>query len=289
MLLSNPIQNNTLKFLTFSALAIFLITQDFKKQVPWLNSSLALITNPIRNAVDAPFKMSHAGHEFFMEHQDLIKKNKELQKIIAIYSARDQNYRSIAAENKRLQKLLNISEQRLNRYTVSNILTVQTNPARKTVTIDKGSDDKLYDGQVALAGNSIYGQVIKTNTEHSIVVQLSDRSHTIPVYNRRTGNKALAKGTGTTNTVELTGVNEDEVQKGDLYLSSGYGEVFPKDFPVARVKEKHYDKESRTPIILARTITDYNNARELLLIWKVKNGKLEIEKPTIRENEKGKE
>jgi len=279
MLLSNPTQNNTLKFLVFAALAIFLITQDFKKQVPIINTALAIITYPIKYMVDLPFKMTHVGQEFFMEHQQLSKKNEDLEKIIAIYSARDQNYRSITAQNKRLQKLLNISEVKQNRYVVSNILTIETNRAKQVVTIDKGSDDQLFDGQVALAGNGIYGQIINTSAKQSIVVQLSDRNHTIPVYNSRTGETALAVGTGKTNRVELTGINPDIVRIGDLYLSSADGEVFPRDFLVATVKEKRYDNpDSTTPIVLAGTATDYNRARELLLIWQIKNGQVTTEK-----------
>jgi rod shape-determining protein MreC len=275
MLLSNPTQNNTLKLLVFAALAIFLITQDFKKQVPIINTALAIITYPIKYMVDLPFTMTHMGQEFFMEHQQLSKKNEELEKIIAIYAARDQSYRSISAQNKRLQKLLNISDTKQNHFMVSNILTIETNRAKQVVTIDKGSDDELLDGQVALAGNSIYGQIISTSAKQSIVVQLSDPNHTIPVYNSRTGEAALAVGTGKTNRVELTGINHEIVHIGDLYFSSADGEVFPRDFPVATVKEKRYDNpDSTTPIILAETATDYNRVRELLLIWQIKNGQV---------------
>ncbi|HHL18841.1 MAG TPA: rod shape-determining protein MreC [Thiothrix sp.] len=276
MLLSNPTQNNTLKFLVFAALAIFLITQDFKKQVPIINTALAIITYPIKYMVDLPFTMTHMGQEFFMEHQQLSKKNEELEKIIAIYAARDQNYRSISAQNKRLQKLLNISNIKQNRYTTSNILTIETNRAKQVVTIDKGSDDQLFDGQVALAGNGIYGQIINTSAKQSIVVQLSDTNHTIPVYNQRTGDSALAVGTGQTNEVELTNTDHRRVHINDLYLSSADGEIFPRDFLVAKVKEKRYDEDinSQIPIILATTATDYNRARELLLIWQVKNSEI---------------
>ena len=107
------------------------------------------------------------------------------------------------------------------------------------------------------------------------MVQLSDPNHTIPVYNPRTGETALAVGTGKTNTVELTGIEHEIVHIGDLYLSSADGEVFPRDFPVATVKEKRYDNQGSTdPIVLATTATDYNRARELLLIWQIKNGQV---------------
>lgn len=273
MLLSNPTQNNTLKFVVFASLAVFLLFQDFKKQIPVINTSLAIITYPIKYMVDLPFKMGQVGQEFFMDHQQLVQRNEKLEEIITIYSARDQKYRSIAAQNKRLKKLLQIAETSEDRYIISNILTLETNRFKQAVTIDKGADDGLFEGQVALAGNSIYGQIINVSPKQSIVVQLSDPDHTIPVYNSRTGGAALAVGTGKANTVKLTGIDHETLKTGDLYLSSGLGEIFPADFPVAVIKEKHYDtSDSTNPIILATTTTDYNRARELLIIWKIKNG-----------------
>lgn len=272
LLLSNPTQNNTLKFIVFAALAIFTIRLDFQKQIPLVNTSLAIITYPIKYIVDAPFKAGYAGHEFFMDHQELTKKNEELERILSIYAARDQKYRSIALQNKRLQKLLNISETKQSRFTISNILTVETSRDKKVVTIDKGTDNELFDGQVALAGNSIYGQIINISPKQAIVMQLSDSDHTIPVYNSRTGTAALAVGNGKANTVKLTGTEHELIQTGDLYLSSGNGGIFPADFPVAIVREKHYDtSNSTTPVIIATTATDYNRVRELLLIWQIKS------------------
>lgn len=59
-----------------------------------------------------------------------------------------------------------------------------------------------------------------------------------------------------------------QVQVDDLYLSSGLGQVFPADFPVAVVKEKHYDPTESETKITATTVTNFNHTRELLLIWK---------------------
>ncbi len=269
MLLSNPTQNNTLKFIVFTLIAILFLTQDYKKRVPAIHTALSIATYPLKYIVDFPFRMGHSTSEFFTSHRSLSQQNAELKGLVSIYSARDQKYRSIAAQNNRLRTLLKITDTIQDRFTVANILTIETSRFQQSVTINKGRDSALFEGQVALAGNSIYGQTISISPKNSIIVQLSDPHHTIPVRNSRTGNFALAVGAGATNTVLITGIDDmSQVQVDDLYLSSGLGQVFPADFPVAVVKEKHYDPTESETKITATTVTNFNHTRELLLIWK---------------------
>ena len=62
----------------------------------------------------------------------------------------------------------------------------------------------------------------------------------------------------------------ESIKTGDLYLSSGLGLLFPPDFPVAVVQEKHYNPADSMTTISATTVTDFNRTRELLLIWQAK-------------------
>ena len=269
MLLSNPTQNNTLKFIVFALISVLLLTQDYKNRIPAIHTALSIAAYPIKYIVDFPFRLGHSTSEFFTSHHALSTQNNQLKELVAIYSARDQKYRSIAAQNNRLRTLLKITDNIQDRFTVASILTIETSRFQQSVTINKGSNNALFEGQVALSGNSIYGQTISIAPKHSIIVQLSDPHHTIPVRNSRTGGFALAVGAGKTNTVLITGIDDiSKVQVDDLYLSSGLGQVFPPDFPVAIVKEKHYDPADSMTRITATTVTDFNRTRELLLIWK---------------------
>lgn len=53
--------------------------------------------------------------------------------------------------------------------------------SRRGVTINKGANDGVFEGQVVLAGGNIYGQVIAVTPLSATVMQLVDRGHTIPV------------------------------------------------------------------------------------------------------------
>ncbi len=261
----------TLHFAAFAFLSVLLITADYRDSIPAARTGLSIAVYPLKVIADFPHRTTQAISEFFTSHEKLSKENKELRKMVTIYSARDQKYRSIAAQNTRLRDVLHIAEMFDDSYLLADILKVDSGHFRQTVTINKGSKQGAYEGQIALAGNSIFGQIIHASTQSSSVMQLSDTKHSIPVRNSRTGKTALAVGTGEVNVVRLEHIKDiDDIKTGDLYISSGLGLLFPPDFPVAVVKEKHYNPADSMTTISAKTVTDFNRTRELLLIWQAK-------------------
>ena len=259
-------------FLAFVVISLALLTADHRNAVPAVRTALSIVVYPLKLLVDLPYSTIHTVSQFFTSHTRLSSENKELRKLVTIYSARDQKYRSIAAQNQRLRAVLHTAEIFDESYLLASILMIDPDRFRQTVTINKGAKQGAYEGQIALAGNSIFGQVIHASTQSSVVMQLSDPKHSIPVKNARTGEKALAIGTGKTNIVKIEHVeNIEDIKIGDLYLSSGLGLLFPPDFPVAVVQEKQYNPADSMTTVSATTVTDFNRTRELLLIWQSGN------------------
>ncbi|MCK5726089.1 MAG: rod shape-determining protein MreC [Thiotrichaceae bacterium] len=256
-------------FLGFSLAALGIITNDHKGKIPALRTSMNIVTYPVKAMINMPYSASSNIAEFLTSHQNLSKENDELRRTVNIYAARDQQYRSIASQNKNLTKALDISSQLDDRYLLAKILAVDTDNFRHTVNIDKGTNDQAFEGQIALYGKSIYGQIIRTTPYSSELIRITDPNHAIPVQNVRTGDHALAVGAGRTNRVYLEQFDElENIRAGDLYVSSGLGTLFPTDFPVAIVKEKHYNPADSMTTISANTVADFNKVREVLLIWR---------------------
>ena len=258
-----------LLFFVFALIAIGIITGDHQNKIPAVRTGMNIITYPIKVLVNIPYSTSIGIAEFLTSHRKLSHENRQLRSAINLYAARDQKYRSIAAQNKTLVETLNTTSRLNDRYLLAKILAVDTDNFRHTVNINKGTQEQVFEGQIALYGKSIYGQVISTTPYSSELIRITDPNHAIPVQNVRTGDHALAVGAGRTNRVYLEQFDElENIQAGDLYVSSGLGILFPPDFPVAVVKEKHYNPSDSMTTISANTVTDFNKARELLLIWR---------------------
>ncbi len=243
---------------------------DYRKEklLP-VRTALQVALYPLQVVVDTPSQAVKTLTEFFSDHQTLSNKNRELSTYINIYAAKDQKYISIQRENERLRAQLNATTAVSERFMLAEILSVSSNPFSKNVTINKGTNSGIFVGQVALAGENIYGQVKSVSPTSAVIIQLTDIKHAIPVRNVRTGLSALATGTGKLNQIELKHVEASvDVQVGDVFVSSGLGQLFPPDFPVAQVRKVGYNPGDSFMNVYANSLADFNKTREILLIWR---------------------
>ncbi len=234
-----------------------------------LRTALKMLLYPVQYTVDLPYRAASFTREFFSEHDKISTQNRELRTLINVYAARDQKYFSIAKENQRLRSQLDAVPAVREKFTLAEILSVSADPFRQNVVINKGANEGLFVGQVALAGKNIYGQVDSVTPNSAVVTRLTDVKHAIPVRNVRTGESALATGTGKINLLELKHIEAKmDVQANDVYVSSGLGQLFPADFPVAIVRKVAYNPGDSLMKVKAEPLTDFTKTREILLIWR---------------------
>ena len=258
------------KFIILAVLSGLFMVLDYRKEklLP-VRTALQTALYPVQAVVDAPSRAVTTLTEFFSDHQTLSNKNRELSTYINIYAAKDQKYISIQRENERLRAQLNATTAVSERFMLAEILSVSSNPFSKNVTINKGTNSGIFVGQIALAGENIYGQVKSVSPTSAVIIQLTDIKHAIPVRNARTGLSALASGTGKLNQIELKHVEASvDVQVGDVFVSSGLGQLFPPDFPVAQVRKVGYNPGDSFMNVYANSLADFNKTREILLIWR---------------------
>lgn len=234
-----------------------------------VRTGLKVLVYPLQYSVDLPYSIVHFTKQFFTQHQTLSSDNRELRTLVGVYAARDQKYHSIARENQRLRAQLDATPAVREKFTLAEILSVSSNPFSKSVVINKGTNVGIFVGQVALADNNIYGQVEGVTPGSAVIMQLTDVRHAIHVRNMRTGTGALAVGTGKTNQLELKHVETSmDIQTGDVFVSSGLGQLFPPDFPVAVVTSVAYNPGDSFMKVMARSLADYTKTREILMIWR---------------------
>jgi rod shape-determining protein MreC len=264
--------------------SVAMILMDYRESsLAPIRTSLNILLHPLQVAVDFPFRVANSMTDFFQNHSKMMEQNQKLETLVGIYAARDQKYHSIAQENIRYRKQLNATPAVQERFMLAEILSVSNDQYRKTIRINKGSHDGVYLRQVVLAGNGIYGQVFSVSPSSSVVLQLTDSRHAIPVRNNRTGLGAIAVGSGNTNQLELKNIEANvDIKSGDVFFSSGLGQLFPADFPVAMVATVAYNPGDSFMRVKARTMVDFSKSREVLLIWR-SNHKDVLDTPEVQE------
>lgn len=267
--------------------ALTLMVVDYRNPAAFafVRTTASIVTYPMLLAVDAPRRLYDKTWGFFSSQTSLTVENTVLKEQIQFFRAQQQNLNVVQQENKRLREMLNAAPRDTYNMALAEIVGAADDRIRGVVTIDKGARDGVYDGQVVLSGEHIYGQVIDVTAINATVMQLVDRGHTIPVSNQRTGAGGLANGTGRGGTLEIKNLPTDSVvNEGDIFVSSGLGGLFPAGFPVAQVIPHGIEFKSGDPFptVKAAPFVNYEASREVLLLWKKDKDKASVVAPVER-------
>lgn len=232
-----------------------------------VRSGIAVVISPLRYLVSLPAQSGTWVSEWFKTHNSLVQENHQLREEQRLLNARLQKTQVLQEENTRLRKLLGSSRKVADDVIVAELLSVDQNPYRQLIELNKGSLDSIYDGQAVIDEHGIMGQVIHVTPNSSTVMLISDPEHAIPVQFISNGLRSVAFGNGSTEMLELRFLPATaDIKVGDKLVTSGLGGRFPADYPVATVSEIRLDKTHGFVSALARPEARLDSSREVLII-----------------------
>lgn len=250
-------------------LAIGLIVADHRHQhLDLLRSALAVVVYPLHYLASLPGTLAHKLKGRLAEEEELRRRNDSLRRDNLILKGRLQQLEALQAENMRLRDLLGSSFKIGDRVLVAELVSVDLDPYRQQVLVNKGSSSGVFVGQPVLDADAVMGQVVRVNPLTATVLLITDASHGLPVQVNRNGLRTVAQGTGFINHLELPHLPKNaDVRAGDLLVTSGLGGHFPPGYPVARVAEVRQEPGKPFATVVAEPTARLDRSREVLLVW----------------------
>ncbi len=268
-------------------LSIALMMMDHRQNhIKSLRAGLSVLVYPLQLAVEMPGAVSEWFRESLATRRQLQEENVSLRTQLLMLKARSQKLQALETENIRLRELLDSSFKIGERVLVAELMSVNLDPYKHQVVINKGELDKIYPGQPILDADGIMGQVVHVGPYTSTAVLITDTAHALPVQVNRNGIRTIALGSGTINRLELPYIpNNADIQPGDLLVSSGLGGRFPPGYPVAVVQGVQHDPGRPFAAVIATPSAQLNRSREILLVWPDDTSTLEMKAATQAEEQ----
>lgn len=253
-----------------------------------LRAALSVIIYPIQYLVDLPFKTQSAASESLSERARLLEENRRFKEESLILKSRLLKFSALEKENIRLRGLLENSFKLGEQVLVAELLSVNLNPYKHEVVINKGSRFGIFNGQAVIDAYGVTGQVIQANPLASEVILVTDPSHAISVEINRNGLRTIAVGSGIISRIDLPflPMNSD-IKVGDLLVTSGLDNTFPAGYPVGTVTSINREPGNSFAVIHAKPAAQLDKSRELLMVWSSKEPipLFEPKKPTPHDTE----
>lgn len=242
---------------------------------------LGYATSPIYWFADIPTRVSFWIDDVFVSRTDLLEENEDLRGNLLAAQRELQLLESLVSENNRLLALNEATRGINGDVLAAEIINISPDPYSKRVLINKGAREEVFKGQALLDANGLMGQVDEVLPFTAWVLLITDSRHVTPVEVNRNGERALAIGSRTTATeLELQFVTQTQDMKaGDRLVSSGMGQVYPKNYPVAEIISVFADPGQDFATIKARPVAQLDSTRHVMLVFNNEETQTSMRRP----------
>lgn len=168
-------------------------------------------------------------------------------------------------ENERLKKLLSFSAQREERMVAARVIGVDATSWFRSITIDRGSADQISAGMAVVSAYGVVGRVVTTTPHTSRVLLLVDAASKLSTLIERTRARAICRGDGDNMSLDYLPLTDD-VQVGDLLITSGLGGAFPKGLIVGAVTRVDKGGFDMFQTVKVEAAVDFEHLEEVLVI-----------------------
>ncbi len=257
-----------LRFTAYALLSIALMYYDQHGHwVAQLRFALDAAAYPVQIAVSSPRAAWNWLTQSFQSRDALRAENRRLHDQVVALQMSVVRQDALEQENAELRGLRAALPPFIRHWQLAEIISVETNPLRQRVVINKGTTAGVVVNQAVVDGSGVLGQVARVGPWSAEVILVTDPEHAIPVQVIRNSLRSIAVGSGNTGELLLPylAVNSD-VKSGDLLVSSGLGGVFPAGLPVARISGVRREPNQLLAQVRAQPLAHVERDREVVLL-----------------------
>jgi rod shape-determining protein MreC len=168
-----------------------------------------------------------------------------LAKKLEKYSEMQREYTDILSENARLKEQLGYVENVPSIRLSARIIAKDPGNVYSSIVIDKGLNAGVVRDMPVVAFQDgvecLAGRILEARANTSIILPIYDKQFYVAARMARTRAEGLVEGRGKTGTNLMmryvSKLSSQELQKGDVVVSSGLDSIFPPDLTIGRVSD----------------------------------------------------
>lgn len=198
-------------------------------------------------AVQSPFingssQISAAVRSLWTDYIELHgarEENRQLQETIRQLSLQQKQMEEIQQENIRLRQLLSVNELSPIETVGARVVARTPDFLSKLLYINRGQGDGIVVNSPVMSGLGIVGRVVLVSNQNSQVQLITNPDASVGAMLERTRLPGVLRGSGNS-LLEMNYISATEqVETGDMVVTSGLDGVYPKGLPVGRVVESY--------------------------------------------------
>ena len=209
----------------------------------------------------------------------LEEENRQLKNKIAGLQAELILYKEGYLEAERLKKLISLKENQPGHFIAARVIGKEQAALSKTLWINKGSAQGLKPGMPVVALPGLIGRLTDVSWGSSKVLLIIDENSNVDVMIQRTRVQGIVRGAGSRGCAVRYISKIQDVKEGDVVLTSGMSNIFPKGLLIGRVSHVDHMDVGLFLQIRVTPFTDFSSLEEVLVLTDQRQNPAEEKKP----------
>lgn len=141
----------------------------------------------------------------------------------------------IELENARLRRLLDFRGRLTGELVTAHVIGYDATGLARTLVIDRGDSDGVVKGAAVLVPEGIVGQVFVVSSNAARVLLVTDHNSGVDAIVQRSRVRGIVQGTPEGGCQLKYVKRTDDLQVGDVLVTSGLDGIFPKGLPIGEI------------------------------------------------------
>lgn len=251
--------------IVFSIILLILSTK-MPSDTGYLRKFILDVAAPIERLIRMPMDKTITVWNRYLFLVGLGEENRRLKRENDQLENQLLHYQEGYLEGLRLQKLLTLKDQSDYVSMTARVIGIDQKSLIKTILINKGTSHGIRNGLPVMNDQGVLGRIIETSWHVSRVLLISDGNSNIDALVQGTRVQGMLQGSGTMRCMLKYIAKTEEVKAGDLVVSAGMTEIFPKGLllgTVIRADKKDPGLFQRIEVVPA---VDFTRLEEVLVL-----------------------
>ncbi|MRV73274.1 rod shape-determining protein MreC [Duganella sp. FT92W] len=258
------------KMTLFACISIALLLADARMNaLKTVRQVVGTVLYPLQMVALLPRDAIYGVGDYFSSLSSLEKQVRELKQQQIASAQALQQAQLYSVENAQLRKLLDARERVPGKSLLAEILYDARDSSSRKIVLDRGIQQGVQLGLPVIDNQGVVGQVTRVFPFTSEVTLLTDKEQAIPIQVLRNGLRSVAYGRGQSGQLELRFIaaqQTDNVQVGDILITSGIDGVYPAGLAVARVTQVENNSNGVFGRVVCQPLSGIQSHSQLLIL-----------------------
>jgi rod shape-determining protein MreC len=247
------------------ALLVYSSNLRHREKTTLFERAVLILSSPMQNAVDFAWRGVSGHVQRYLWLVDTEQENRRLHEENRWLKAELEQSEEVLLANERLRRLLEFKEEVDLPALPAQVIALDAASWFRTVVIDKGTEHGLREGLAVVVAEGVVGRTVRCAPRQSRVLLITDASSAIASLVRKNRARGISRGRGESLQLEFV-LHQEEIESGDLIITSGSGGVFPKGLTIGRVTQVVRAEHSLFQEVTVSPAVDFSRLEEVLVL-----------------------